>query len=129
LDELISMRVRCGALNCCFVCWPVFLICNLWRQRCNIVFLMHYETTGGPLELEDSIRHIRKPLVVILRQFTPLPSLQPVVLRPILTLSSHLFLGILMLSCVMLVAVSLTTWLSLPLPLTFYLIFCVLIFP
>jgi hypothetical protein len=91
---------------------------------------MPYETTGGPLELEDSARHIPKPLVVILRQFTPLTSLQPVVLKPTLTLSSHLLLGLLRLPCVMLVAVILTTWLSLPLPLAFcYLIFCVFIFP
>jgi len=91
---------------------------------------MRYETTGGLIELGDSKRRIPKLLVFILRQFTSLPSLQPVVLRPILTLSSHLFLGLLRLSCVMHVAVILTTWLSLPLPLTFcYLIFCVFIFP
>jgi len=90
---------------------------------------MNYERIGGPLELEDSTRHIPKPLAVMFRQFTPLPSLQPVILRPILTLSSHLFLGLLSLSCVMLVAVILTTWLALPLPLIFYLIFCVFIFP
>jgi hypothetical protein len=76
---------------------------------------MNYETSGGPLELEDTTQQIPKPLVIILRQFTPLLSLQPVVLRPILTLSSYPFLGLLRLPCVMIVASILITWLCLPL--------------
>jgi hypothetical protein len=76
---------------------------------------MNYGTSGGPLELEDSTEQIPKPLVIILRQFTPLPSLQPVVLRHILALSSYPFLGLLRLPYIMIVAAILIKWLCLPL--------------